>query len=293
MVAVVTDSAADLPSEMAWSLGVQVVPHRVYWNGRRYSEDVAFDHGAFYASLSAADPFPKLVPPDPAQLQEAYEAAVQRAGGVVGVHLSSRLGGAFENARAARAGLPLYSHRIEVVDSQSASLGLGFLAEQAALMAQRGRTLTEILRDLRRLVQQVHVVFCIESLEFLRRSGFLDAHPKLAESLQEGRQILRVDEGMLVPFERVRSRTKALDALQAFVQEFPRIERLGFVYAGYRQDVDELLTRLEPWFPRQEIVVSRLGIALGLMLGPSAVGVAVYEGAPRPVETGRLGPEAL
>jgi DegV family protein with EDD domain len=267
---------------MAASLGVRVVPNIVSWAGRRYLEDANFDYGAFYAALPGADPFPEVLPPEAAQLQEAYQSAVKTAGSVVAVHLSSRLGAIFERAWQARSGLPLYAHRIEVFDSQSASLGLGFIVEQAALMARKGYSLPQIVRSLRRLVQQTHVAFYVDSLEFLRRSGFLESHFKLAESLQEGRQILRVDEGILVPFERVRSRSKALDGLQAFVLEFPKIERLGLLYAGSRQDLEELLMRLDPFFPRETIVISRLNAAMGLILGPSAIGVAVFEGEPQP-----------
>ncbi len=280
MVAVVTDGACDLPPASVHTLGITVVPYRVRWGSRLYYEGQDFDDGAFYASLAEAEPYPVVEPPEVGALQEAYEGAVRSSGSVIAIHLSSRLATTFANAWQARNGLPLYAGRIEVFDSQSASLGLGFMVERAAILARRGHSLVQIVRHLRRMVQETHVAFYVESLENVRKSGFLEKHPRLAEYLQDGRQILRIDEGMLAPFERVRSKAKALDALQTFVLEFPRIERLGLMYAGSRQDLEELLARLEPFYPREALVISRLGAALGSILGSGSLGVAVYEGAP-------------
>ena len=168
---------------------------------------------------------------------------------------------------------------IEVVDSRSASLGLGFQVVRGAELAQQGMSAAEIAAALRAAIDRYHVVFSVESVEHLRESGQIGrSAAMIAEALQL-KPLLRIDEGQIIPYERARTRNRAIHELADFVCELPAVERCAVLYATNRTDADRLLATIASvtGLPSHRLTVNQIGPTVAAQVGPGALGVAVVE----------------
>jgi DegV family protein with EDD domain len=197
---------------------------------------------------------------------------------VVAVLLSSRLGGIVAAALQARERLA-EAVPVEVVDSRSASLGLGFQVMRGAELAQQGMSAVEIGAALRAAIHRYHVVFSVESVEHLRASGQIGrSAAMIAEALQL-KPLLRIDEGQIIPYERARTRHRAIHELADFVCELPAVERCAVLYATNETDGDRLLRTIAGFtgLPSHRLTAHQIGPAVAAQVGPGALGVAVVE----------------
>jgi DegV family protein with EDD domain len=266
-IAIVTDSSADLTPDMRASGRVTVVPVPL-------------------ATIRGRTPLPqdpegqpKAPPP---ALVDAFAATftelAREHDAVLAVLLSSRLGGIVDAALQARERL-VRVMSVEVVDSRSASLGLGFQVMRGAQLAQQGMDAATIATALRTEIDRYHVVFSVESVEHLRESGQIGrSAAMIAEALQL-KPLLRIDEGQLIPYERARTRNRAIHELADFVSELPAVERCAVLYATNQTDGNRLLTTIAgvTGLPSHRLTVNQIGPTVAAQVGPGALGVAVVE----------------
>jgi DegV family protein with EDD domain len=166
-----------------------------------------------------------------------------------------------------------------VVDTQSVSMGLGWVVLAVARAAEGGMDLPRLVGLAGRLSGQSHFAFFTEQTEVLLKSGRAGRLAGQAESLAPLRPLFHLDEGGVALYERTRTRAKARDALYNFVEDFPKIGELCVVHTNVTQnDVEHLLTRIGAIYPRERVMIVRPGPALASWLGPDAMGVAVLEG---------------
>jgi DegV family protein with EDD domain len=168
---------------------------------------------------------------------------------------------------------------VEVVDSRSASLGIGFQVIRGAELARQGIDASTIAATLRAATDRYHVVFSVESVEHLRESGQIGrSAAMIAEALQL-KPLLRIDEGQIIPYERARTRNRAIHELADFVCELPAVERCAVLYATNQTDGDRLLTTIAglTGLPSHRLTVSQIGPAMVAQVGPGALGIAVVE----------------
>jgi DegV family protein with EDD domain len=277
-VAIITDSSADIPADLAAREAITVVP---------------ISNGALADALPARARVPagaagEIAPPAAPEfvarpeVVEAFAAAFRAAARdhdeVVAVLLSSRLGGVVAAAHEARERssgmLP-----IEIVDSRSASLGLGFQALRAAGLARTGATAEAIASELRLSTDRYHVVFSVESVEHLRRRGRVGRSAALIAEALQLKPLLRIDEGQIVPYERARTRSRAIAELADFVRQLPAVERCAVLYATSSDDAMRLADAIaaETGLPSERLIVSQIGETIASQVGPGALGVAVVE----------------
>ncbi|MBX6342464.1 MAG: DegV family protein, partial [Thermomicrobiaceae bacterium] len=227
-VAVVTDSTADIPPELIQRYGIHVVPLTVRLGGEVFEDRVTITPGEFMRRLQSCDEFPTTSQPSVGRFQQVYNALAEEHDGIVSIHLSSRLSGTYQSARLARdtinGRLP-----IAVIDSRSASMGLGFAVLHAARLAREGRSLDEVKQAAERALEATHVMFLLDTLEYLRRGGRIGRAAEIVGSILQLKPLLRLDEGIVVPFARTRTRPKATAGLIQLVHEFPRVEQLAIV----------------------------------------------------------------
>ncbi|MGH2614125.1 MAG: DegV family protein [Thermomicrobiales bacterium] len=276
-VAIVSDSSADLAPSVAAESGVTVVPVAIRLAagairgraGRPWEEGEPRDAGAFGDQAQ-----PEMI----AVFADAFAELAHTHDAVVAVLLSSRLGGSVAAALQARERVSDIVP-VEIVDSRSVSLGLGFQALRAAELTRQGKTAAEIAAELRAALDRYHVVFSVESVEHLRQSGQIGrSAAMIAEALQL-KPLLRIDEGQIVPYERVRTRTRAIAELADFVCELPAVERCAVLYATNRQDANRLVRVIaaDTGLPPARLTVNHIGDAVAAQVGPGALGVAVVE----------------
>jgi DegV family protein with EDD domain len=263
-IAIVTDSSADLSPAIAARASITIVPA---------------GPGVLYSGAESAAPS-SLVE----RFSQVFSELSRTHDSVVAVLLSERLGSVAAGARAARDRLSTTApgeRTIEIIDSRSASLGLGFQVMRAAELSRLGAGTGEIAAELRANTDRYHVVFSVESLEHLRTRGRIGrSAAKIAEALQL-KPLLRIDEGQIVPYERARTRAGAEFELAEFVRTLPAVERCAVLYASNHTDALGLLQAISTAtdLPPERITVQQIGETIAAQVGPGALGVAVVETA--------------
>lgn len=277
-VKIVTDSTADIPAALVRELEIEVVPLYVNFGEVAYRAGIDITNEQFYKMLNERETPPTTSAPPITVFEQTYRRLAQHYDAIISIHISSHLSMAYKAAAHARERLPVSLARIDVVDSHSASMGMGLTVLAAARMAKAGVPVDEIVREVHHRVQHTHSVFFVDTVEHLDRSGRVSMAANFANSMSRIKPLLLIDEGHIVPYERTRTRAKAIDGLYTFVEDFPNVREIAVMYSTTPEDVDKLLDKLMLIFPRDEVQIAEYGPALGTHLGPGAMGVAAYEG---------------
>ena len=275
-VRIVTDSTCDLPEHIVEQLGITVVPLTVFFGDEALLDGVEIDSQTFYERLRGPGPLPRTSQPSVDLFQEAYERLGADGSELVSIHLSSKLSGTLNAASVAREVVKDTTH-VELIDSYQVSLGLGLIVMEAAVTAQAGKNLAEVVAATRRAMDSTGVYLVADTLEFLRRGGRIGRARSLLGSILSIKPILRVEDGEVAPLERVRTRSRAIERLYQLALDHPRTKTLFVAYAGDSAQAEELIERLRPTLPHTEILIAELGPAVGVHTGPGSLGIAYLE----------------
>jgi DegV family protein with EDD domain len=277
-VRVVTDSAAELSPEVIESLGITVVPMNVRFGDDEVKDGIDLSLPDFYRRLEHSPIMPTTTPPSFRAFQEVYAKLGQSTEQIISIHVSSRLSRSYHVATAAAEAF-LGRCQVAVMDSESISVGQGTLVRAAAEAANRGMPLDTIVRLIRGMIPHVYLVFFVEALEYLEREGRIGKAQALLGSMLNIKPILIVEDGDIIPLEKVRTRPRAIDKLFEFVAEFAQIQEVAILQIGSDQEAAELVERLKLVFPERDFPILPYGPVLASHIGPSTMGVIVYEGA--------------
>jgi DegV family protein with EDD domain len=272
-VAIVTDSTADLPEPLRAAAGIVVVPVDVWFDGEAAGGGSDLSADAFLTRLAEATAPPVVAPP-----VDVFRGLANAHAEIVAVCGSSRLSDTVEAAT--RAAAIASDVPVEVVDSRSASMGLGFQALRAADLAAAGWSGPAIASRLRAETDRYPVLFALDTLDYLERGGRVSRAAALIGGLLQLKPLLWLDEGQVAPLERTRTRRRALDGLVAFVRDMPAIERIAVLHGSEPAVAADLAARIAAatGVDPREIVLSRLGPLIVTYAGPGALGVAVQTG---------------
>ncbi|GIH92111.1 DegV family protein [Planobispora siamensis] len=279
-VAVVTDSTAYLPQEEVLRLGITVVPLQVIVGGRPL-DDVAQIGGAEMAEALKEWTPVTTSRPAPQRFADAYsEAAARGAQGVVSIHLSGEMSGTVEAARNGAADAPI---PVEVIDSRSIAMGLGFPVLAAAEAAAKGASLAEAAAVARRRMEGTRDFFYVDTLEYLRRGGRIGAAATLLGSALMIKPLLHITEGTISPLEKVRTATRAISRLEDLAVQAAgdRPVDIAVQHISARSRADSLAERLSQRLPASSrIIVVEAGAVIGAHVGPGMLGVTVSPTSP-------------
>lgn len=273
-IRVVTDSTADIPDALMRRWAITMVPLSVNFGTESLRDRIDITHDEFMRRLAVSKALPTTSQPPPGLFEEQYRRlADEGADGIVSVHISEKLSG---TAAAARIAAESVAERIpvEVVDSRSVSLGLGFGALEAARVAREGESLAEAVAAAQKVLSNTHIIFFADTLEYLQKGGRIGRAAAIAGSILSLKPLMRLDEGVVVPHERTRTRSRAIDGVVKFVTDFHHIRQLGVLKTG-DADIETLLARLTPVFPRERIIVTECSPVIAVHLGPGALGAIV------------------
>ena len=274
-VAVVTDSTAYLPPVDAATLDVRVVPLQVVVDGDSYDEGTAEASDVLLMALRARVPV-TTSRPSPEAFAAAYDT-VRREGAsaVVSIHLSGAMSGTLEAARLAAREADL---AVTVVDSRAIAMALGFaVLDAAALALDGGDALTVAARAERRLAATT-TYFYVDSLDQLRRGGRIGATQAVVGQALAVKPLLRLTDGRIEPWERVRTASRAHARLEdATVAAAGSAEvDVAVHHLGDPSRAHELGERLTGRVPRlRRLVVSEVGAVVGAHTGIGMLGVAI------------------
>ncbi|MFM6849272.1 MAG: DegV family protein [Terrabacter sp.] len=280
---IVTDSTAYLPADAIAQHAIEVVPLHVVVGGRDHVEgrDITAQQVAAalrdYTIVTTSRPTPQV-------FAETYQRlADEGATAIVSVHLSSQMSGTVEAARLAAAEAPV---PVEVVDSETIGMAMGFAVVAAAEAAAGGADQSTVLEVIRTRLAPSGVLFYVDTLEHLRRGGRIGAASALLGSALSIKPILAVRGGRIVPVEKVRTSSRAVARIEAMVVAHVERGRTVADLAVHHLDAaaraDQIAAELRELVPGSpKVVVVELGAVVGAHVGPGTVAIAV---SPRPGE---------
>jgi DegV family protein with EDD domain len=283
-VALVTDSTASLPRETLLERGITVVPLQVIIGATAYDEGVDTGDGVGVTPQMLADALREWTPvstsrPNPEAILEVYDRlAGEGFEEIVSVHISAELSGTFESAQLAarRASVPVIT-----VDSRQVGMGTGFAVLAAADAIDAGADAAKAAEAARTRAASTTSLFYVDTLEYLRRGGRMGAAAALVGSALAVKPILRVDDGQVGPFEKVRTSAKALTRLEELAVEAAGDAEVDVAVAHLAnpdratQLAERLADRLEKGLAGRIVSLGEIGAVLGAHVGPGMVAVAV------------------
>jgi len=274
-VAIVTDSVADLPPQVAEEAGIIVVPLVVRFGTDLYRDGLDLSPDQFYEKLKTSKVLPATSVPPPAAFADAYDKLAEKANEIVVISLTSKLSATYQVALQA-VGLMKKRCRVEVLDSQWAVMAQGFIAIAAARAAQSGASLDEVLDVARHTIYRVDMRAAFDTLEYLECGGRIGKAQAFLGSLLKVNPVIGIKDGEVYPCARERSRAKAVDHLYNFATSFGNVEGLAVEYATDLDEANRLVQRLHSKYPQAPIYLSRASPVIGTHTGPGPIVVTVF-----------------
>jgi DegV family protein with EDD domain len=278
-VAIVTDSTAYIPKDVVEEYQIQVIPLHLHWGEETFLDGVDILPEEFYTRLKQSNVNPTTSQPTPAAFKDVYEKLLEGGFEIINILISSKLSGTVDSAVQAKSFFP--DAPIEIVDSQSTAMAMGFQVLAVTRAVADGASLAECKSLAEKTIKHTGVVFAVDTLEFLHRGGRIGGGARFLGTALKMKPILELKEGRVESVERVRTRKKSLDRLVELVVE--RVGgrtpvRLAALNAAARDDAQWLMKQISQRLNPTEMVFSEVSPVIGTHAGPGTVAIAYMAG---------------
>jgi DegV family protein with EDD domain len=276
-VSVVTDSTSDLPPEVARELDITVVPAQIQFGEQVFLDGVELDTDGFYRKLQSSPTLPKTSPASISTFHSVYRRLAEESDAIVSIHVVAKLSVTCDIARQASADLKC---PVSVIDSQTASMACGLLAIAAAKAARAGESLQSIEGLVREYIPCTVTYGVFGTLEYLARGGRMGKGQAFLGTLLKISPILAVRMSEVVPVERVRMRSRAVERMCEIVRGHGTLRELSVMRTTDPAEAENVVRRLSSIYPPERIYRASIGPSMGTQVGPNAVGVALIAEKP-------------
>jgi DegV family protein with EDD domain len=281
-VAILTDSSACLSENLFKNLPVFVIPLQVIFGEDTYLDGIDIHTSDFYPRLKTSKVMPSTSQPAPESFKKIYVDLVEQGFDVLSMHISEKLSGTMASALQAKAELP--GLHIEVVDTNSTSMAMGFQVLSVAKAAKEGASLSECKGLAEKAGVNSGALFVVQTLEFLHRGGRIGGAAAFMGTALNLKPILELRDGRVEPIERVRTMNKAVDRLLEHLDS--RLNghhslRVACLHADAPMEASNLMERIQQRFDPSliaEAMTSEISPVIGTHTGPGTLGIAFTTG---------------
>lgn len=271
--AIVTDSTAYITEDIQKQYNIHMIPLSVIFGSETYEEEREISATDFFEQVIVRE-LPTTSQPPIGKFVELFENLAKDYDAVISIHLSSGISGTFQGAITAGnmvEGLDVYAF-----DTEVSCMVQGFYVIEAAKMAQQGKSPAEIMGRLEEMKISSRAYFMVDDLSHLQRGGRLSSTQALIGSLLQVKPLLHFEEKKIVPFEKVRTRKRAMKRIVELLGEAvsggEQFEAV-IIHANREQEAKEWIAELTPMFPNVEFTLSYFGAVIGTHLGEGAMGL--------------------
>jgi DegV family protein with EDD domain len=276
-IAIITDSTAYIPQELIVKNDIKVAPQISIWDGGKetFLDGVDMMPTEFYARLKESKELPTTSQATVSYFQEMFEPFVAEGKPIIAILISEELSGTLQSATQAKEMFP--DAKIELVDSRSTAMELGFQVLATARAAEDGKPFEEIVALAQDAKNYTGIFFVVDTLEYLHRGGRIGGASRLIGSALNMKPLLHVSGGRVESFEKVRTKKKAitrmLDVIEERVQGKPNL-RIAALHAAVEEEALELLEAAKKQLNPIEALVTEVSPVIGTHVGPGTVGIA-------------------
>ncbi|MGI6434255.1 MAG: DegV family protein [Syntrophomonadaceae bacterium] len=276
-IALLCDSMSDLPQNFAQEYGIKVIPARLIYPDREYTDGIEIQPDEVYSRMPEEIPTTSM--PSPHDIRAAFEDLVQ-AGFThcIAIHISSALSGTYEAVK--MMAQEIDSLKIQVIDTRTLSMGTGWIIMNAAQNIKAGLDFNNILANLQGIQEKVKVYYILETLEYLRKGGRIGKVAGMIAEFLHLKPVISVNAaGEYFTYCKAKGRRKSIEKLVEIVEKavHEREINLAVVHGGAPKEFELLVKRLKQLPNIREIVSSQITPVLGVHTGPGLLGVCFYE----------------
>jgi DegV family protein with EDD domain len=281
-VAIVTDSTANIPSDLIKNYPIFTTHLQVLWDEKVYLDQIDIKPKEFYDRLENSKTMPSTSQVTPSAFISIYEDLIRDGYDILSIHISQKLSGTLDSAVQAIAQLP--GSRIELFDSKSTAMAMGFQVMATARAASMGASLEECVSIANKARDHTGVLFTASTLEFLHRGGRIGGGAKFLGTALNLKPILEVRDGRIEAVERVRNMSKALDRmLELSIRRMDKRTpiRIATIHANDPENANRLLEKARSYFNISEVseaFITEVSPVIGTHTGPGTVGIAFMAG---------------
>jgi DegV family protein with EDD domain len=277
-VAIVTDSTACIPPDLAGQLGIEIVPLNLIFGGRTFVDSLSQDTSGFYELLRTSNDRPTTAAPSPGKFIDAIARAGRSAEGVLCVTVSKQFSAMYDSARHAIDLVHAESPGLDIrlLDSRNAAMAQGFVVVEAARVAAAGGSMDDVIARAEAMTAQVTLLAMLDTLTYLARGGRVPRAAAWAAGMLQVKPIVRFSASDIKLVARTRTRRRALDRMVELIEELAAGRRLHLAvhHANAPDDARYLLSGIEPRLRLAEAYVTEFTQVMGVHTGPGLVGLA-------------------
>lgn len=278
-IKIVTDSTSYIPEEFINKYDISVVSLNVIMNGESIRE-VDLDNETFYIKMEESTEIPSSSQPSPDEIYNTFENIIKEGNSIVGIFISSDMSGTVSSANLIKNMLleKYPTAHIEIVDSRSNCMQMGYVAIEAAKAAAAGKSMEEVIDVCTSVINNSRFLFTPDTLDYLKKGGRIGGASALLGTLFQIKPILTVCDGKTTVFTKVRTKKKAVDTLVTTLVNDLQGKELGGVIVHHINCQDEGLS-LAAKIKKQlgvDVQIDTIGPIIGLHVGPGSIGVAYF-----------------
>ena len=278
-IKIVTDSTSYIPEEFINKYDISVVSLNVIMNGESIRE-VDLDNETFYSKMEESTEIPSSSQPSPDEIYNTFENIIKEGNSIVGIFISSDMSGTVSSANLIKNMLleKYPTAHIEIVDSRSNCMQMGYVAIEAAKAAAASKSMEEVIDVCTSVINNSRFLFTPDTLDYLKKGGRIGGASALLGTLFQIKPILTVCDGKTTVFTKVRTKKKAVDTLVTTLINDLQGKELGGVIVHHINCQDEGLS-LAAKIKKQlgvDVQIDTIGPIIGLHVGPGSIGVAYF-----------------
>jgi DegV family protein with EDD domain len=271
-IAIVTDSTADVPEDIADKLSIYVVPAILMLGEQSFEDGKGFSRQEFYEKLPSMNPLPTTGTPSAGTFENLYQQLfAQGINDIISIHVASTLSSIYSTAQIAA---QTFGERVHVIDSESLSLGFGWQVIVAAEAAAQNLSVPTIIEKINRTRQNMRLFAMLDTLEYVHRSGRVGWARARIGSLLRIKPFIEVRDGQVLSLGQTRTRRKGIVRLHNLLLEQGNLERLAILHTNAESDAIEFLNNLNIKTPENPLIVNVTTI-IGTHVGPNGLGFSV------------------
>lgn len=281
MIAVVADTCASIPPDLAESLQIEIVPYYLHRGQETLRDLVDISHDEFFRWLPSAQVLPTTANPAPGDYLDAFSKVAERAEAIVTITMTSKGSGAYQSASIARemAETRLPGVRIDVVDTLQVAMVHGWAAIEAARAAQAGAGHEDVIAAARHVAETGCMIQTADTLRYLYMGGRIGRAKHLVGSLLNVKPLIGMEDGIIVALGQARTRARAYTKIVELMHERNPTHapiKVAITHVAALEQAELLLDMVNQTCDPRETLISQLSPVLGVHTGPGMVGVNFF-----------------